>query len=373
MKNKLSVFTVPDAIAVSDSTILQAALYFDEIYVNSFYPILRGRDSETHALEYEIKPAPLTPILSSLQDAGVVKRLSTDQLFKGKVFPVDLSSRKLPLSIRREIAESLEGGADFLTSFFLSSLGSELEKKITLPLPYCFSIEDPSSLENSKFELAICTHLTTIFGMLELGLSKSLTPLCGRKAHVATLMALAKEFPKVAKALRMENASSLLHKQNVFAQRILEDTLPEVRVKHPEDILYLRDELNDELQAFRTEVARLSTELSSSPWEQTMEEEMQRLIATNVKPAIMELRRRLGKPSKRLLKHLVSDWEAIAGSATVPITAIVMTNAQLPWALLAGVSAGLSIAALKAKVEEWSIKAESTFTFLIEAGARLEK
>ncbi len=48
-----------------------------------------------------------------------------------------------------------------------------------------------------------------------------------------------------------------------------------------------------------------------------------------------------------------------------------MQSAQLPWAILGGLSAGLGLAALKAKVEEWSTKGDSAFTFVIEAERRL--
>jgi hypothetical protein len=49
-----------------------------------------------------------------------------------------------------------------------------------------------------------------------------------------------------------------------------------------------------------------------------------------------------------------------------------MTHASTPLSILAGVATGLSIAAIKTRVEEWSAKRETSLTFLMEAAKRFE-
>src|SRR5262249_41637712 len=152
--------------------------------------------------------------------------------------------------------------------------------------------------------------------MLEVCSDGNASPLVSNAAHVNLLRELAKEFPSIANALGFKGASALLTKQHSMAMKILEETLPSVEVVNPVDILYLRDEMKDELLSFRTEVGRLTTMIESEPWEKNFQREVEAIVAKEVKPTFDQLRRRLTYPSKRMLSHLVSDWKSIATSAT---------------------------------------------------------
>jgi hypothetical protein len=153
----------------------------------------------------------------------------------------------------------------------------------------------------------------------------------------------------------------------------MRDTLPPIRVNQAEDILYLRDELKDELEAFRAEVGRLATLVGTSPGDAAFEKDIESTLSQYVYPTLAQLRRRLSRPSRRILAHLVSDWSSIVGGAAVPVAAVVMRNVQLPMAAIAGLATGMSIATLKAMVEQWTVTRDSPLAFLLKSERRLTR
>ena len=232
-------------------------------------------------------------------------------------------------------------------------------------------INDLADIDPS-IEMAFILHIISFLRMLSACSTGKAIPLTNNSAHSDLLTELANYFPTVARVLGARDISSLIPKQNAIAIKVLEETLPNLEVSNAQDILYLREEMKDELLAFRVETGRLATAIESQPWEPNFQKEVEILIAKEVQPSLISLKRRLQNPSKRMLAHLVSDWKSIATSASVPISAIVMTNASLPLSILAGVATGVGIAAIKTKVEEWNSKQESCFTFLMEAAKCLD-
>jgi hypothetical protein len=375
MDKPLSVITVPDLFALEVDTVLRAALYFDSIYADSFLvEVDSPRSGEPQQLHPKKKVFTLVPQLAKFEkfenltelvDAGVIlppprENISVETL---------IVSPELPLPLRRQIADSLREGASLL-SYAISDLPRKAG--VDFKDPHSIVIEDVSKLDNRVVELTIGFHLVSIFTMLGVCASGKANHLVSNLVQNDMLLGLAKNFPAVARALGGKEVSSFIPKQNALAIKILEELLPSIKVRNAADILYLRYDMKDELVAFRTEVGRLTTMIESEPWDSRFHREVQNIVAKEVKPSFIDLKRRLQHSSKRMLAHLVSDWQSIAPSAVAPITAYVMTNSSLPLSILAGIATGLGIAALKTKVEEWSVKKSSSLTFLIKASKTFE-
>lgn len=378
MPFQASVVALPDAWSLSTQTILKAALYFDEIYLESFFPVLDRTSMEGESLVFVARPwLSDDPDLAELRSANVIRPVPPSTPF----IVTSFSTEELSSSLQQAISESLRDSSSLLVASTLSIFqafqafqASQAASAVTTTIrpPFSYSPKDPKNLDSPEFRFAICLHLLTVFRQLGVCASRAASPLLGGRPQASLLEALAREFPSVAKALGIQD-SALLPKTSAVGMEVLRATLPDIRVRDPRGILALRDELKDELMAFRAELGRLSTEISSNPWDLEFQRELEVLVAREVQPAIARLNSRLAKPSRRILKHLVSDWQAIAAGAVVPLSVFLISNATLPWAILGGVSAGLGIAALKAKVEEWSAKSESAFAFLFEARKRLQK
>jgi hypothetical protein len=363
MTDDLSVIVLPDAAAVSSDSILYACLYFDKVYLHAFEPVLTaGEGGKT--LKMKLKQAHLDSWLRPLREAGIVGQTCGVRTGELRGF----TSQELPLALREAIAASLSAGADLLTTTLLSRLDGRAGP---LLLPYTPVFENPGNLNNAQFELAVCSHLISTLEVLAIGQNSALTPFTGHMSHAHLLTAIARAFPMVAKSLGLNDADLLAARHAAFAQSVLEETLPVVRVRVPEDILGLRETLQDELQRFRAEIGKLATSLTKNPGDEPFRAEALTLAAKEIRPAIADLRRKLAKPGRRIAKYLISDWTTVASGSALPMAAILMKSAQLPWAILGGLCAGLGLAALKARVEEWSTKESSAFTFVIEAERRL--
>lgn len=367
MAEKLSVIILPDWISVSRETILRAALYFDEVYLDAFLPqINRGAQPDG---SMSLKFSHFSVVDSELKDlakAGVLQNVPQD----AEHIITELSSRKLSLSVRKAVADSMIQGTSLLSASLLEIAATGVTGEIKVTAPYQFRITDPADLDDSRVELGICLHLASLSKMIGVCLGSDIRPLVDRPEHARLISQLAKEFPSVSNALGIE-IPSFESKHSAVALKVLEDSLPDLRPRAAEDLLALRDEMKSELIAFRTEIAKLATTITSEIWEDGFEYEVEQLVARDVRPSIQLLKRRLGSPSKRMIKHLVSDWKSIATTTSVPLAAWLMNGASLPWAILGGASAGLGVAALKAKVEEWSMRSESAFTLILEAQKRL--
>lgn len=260
MAKKLKVITLPDSTSVSRETILRAALYFDEVYLPCFVPtdtkVLDG------SLKVTISPFPwMYKELRVLQDAGVLR----DVPLTNSPNPVEsFSSRELSISLREAVAKSMKQGTSLFAACYLSISppGAVPAEKIELQIPYQFTIDDPSYIDDPKVELAICLHLVSFFQMLGFCADGEIKSLVDHPEHARLFTYLAKEFPAVARALGIE-IPSFEAKHTGVALKILEDCLPDLRPGSAEDILVLREAMKDELAFFRAEVGRLATTISS--------------------------------------------------------------------------------------------------------------
>jgi len=368
MAKELLTVAFPDIFSAGIDTVLKAALYFDGVYADAFSPTFG---------EFKIKEKPIdgeygsmsVKLDSQLKSSGLLKELVEANVVRS--FPSEslntfqnFSTRELPANIRQATADSLREGACFLAHM--------MGQKYHLPSPRRgVLIPDPLDLNDTYGDILIGFHLIGVFSMLSVCNFANTSPLINAMAHAQLLVELTKQFPSVAHALNIESNKSLEVKTDALAATVLNEVLPAIKPRSAIDILYLREEMAPELESLRAEMGRLATIVESEPWLPPFEKEVQEIIAKEVRPAFASLRRRLSHPSKRMIKHLISDWKAISASVVLPVTTCVITAAPAVWAILAGVAGGLGIAALKAKAEEWETKTNSSLAFLIEAEKRV--
>jgi hypothetical protein len=368
MHEGISTVVLPDLDHTGLESILQAALYFDKIYADSLTFIIESiaRPKEEGRWAWaKVRPVSRLSRYEALRDLVSAEVILPWQPIKQPISLEPLSLWDFSVTLKHRIAESL--GAS-------RSLGSDtaVGLQIESARPRKIIVKDPNDLNDPDAFVVTELYLVTVLSMLCLCDSHGATPLTDHEAHANLLLELANSFPSVAKMLGMRHPSSLALRQHALAIRILEETLPPVCVRRPSDVLELREEMRTQLLSFRAEVGKLSTLIASQPWEPRFQQEVDTIVVRDVKPAFFELRRRLQDPTKRMLSHLVADWKAIATSAAVPVTALVLKGAPLPLSILAGLCSGLGIAALRSKVEEWSAKRNSALTFLVEASKKLE-
>ena len=112
--------------------------------------------------------------------------------------------------------------------------------------------------------------------------------------------------------------------------------LPNLEVMSFEDILELRLALEEELRAFRDQMAVLAERITLEPWEPHSMREIQHITKHDIEPAVQELKRKLasspGEPAPRVLKNHPPAPTALTMLATI--------WAGLPPLLVMAVAAG---------------------------------
>ncbi len=242
---------------------------------------------------------------------------------------------------------------------------------MTFAFPYRLIFKQHNPLDDPLFQLALGMHIREFVAAIDACTFAGMPPLLTHRSHCQLTEQIALAFPQLAAAVGAKAPSVARRRQVQFVSAVLADAIPDIQVNAPEDILYLRDHLSDELQCCRAELGKLAADLRADPLDGKFEEEVEDALSRHVRPALAELRSKLSRPTRRVLKHLASGWTI--GGSLGSLNVLMMQGVQLPYALLATAIGGLGIAALQARAEEWNIKRDSSFAFILDVQSRLKR
>jgi hypothetical protein len=388
MADQLAVIIAPDLVSADQQSVLNAALYFDVVYAdcysfsrtaNADQPVVsRGAGELEFSLESQFNS---WGSFAALRDAQILRRPpDADRMNYATVEFGDV----LPAPLQELVAKSIRGGAvlsvvEWVIKAVLArsrvksadTPESASRTRLEITLPANIDVDTlTSDVPAPTRALALSFQLATMLNTLELSAVCSATPLFGAPINAELAHAVALQFPAIAAGLGRSRFGTIPWNHAALATTVLNDALLDIQVRDAEDILALRELLGPELTAFRAELGRLTVLMRSQPWQDEFITDAEAIIATNIRPQLTALERRLAKPSRRILKHLVSDWKSVSAASLLPFSACVVQGGDVAWATLAGICAGLGVAAIQAKLEEWSIRDESALTFLVEARSK---
>lgn len=148
------------------------------------------------------------------------------------------------------------------------------------------------------------------------------------------------EFIKKRESMR-QKADRTLTKTGAI---VINHLLPTIFPKSFEDAIEIRQLLSDYLVPFRESMAQLTSRVQYDDNYRYFEEQIYQIVRGELEPSLREIESVLKKPTKRILKHLISDSKyppIIIGSAVLTTLAIVGGNAVTAAAAAASITAAV--------------------------------
>lgn len=120
-------------------------------------------------------------------------------------------------------------------------------------------------------------------------IDKKLTPFTDEPEHSRLLTQKLQRNYKLLKNRLLEEGFIDDIKQDFLAKKVLETKLSGVTGVNFSDILDFRDDNKRELKSFRTEMGRLSTNVTSEPWTPEFDSEVAQIIKSEIDPKVQDL------------------------------------------------------------------------------------
>lgn len=146
-----------------------------------------------------------------------------------------------------------------------------------------------------------------------------------------------------------------------LSMRVLEEYLPRFKFASVEDVLTAREKLAEQLDEFRRAMAALAAAIEESPYDAQFERRVEQIVATKVRPAITALEQEIRTSRDGFIAKCVRNTQV----GTVPIIGSIF--AGLPASAVIAISAGLLT--FEAAIEtymEISRKRRNGFTLLLK-------
>lgn len=149
--------------------------------------------------------------------------------------------------------------------------------------------------------------------------------------------------------------------RELVARRVLEIHLPRFEMFSFDDVLETKEKLHDELMHFQAEMAKFAAQVSVTPFDQSYEREIQRVIAKDIEPAIADLEAKQKAIDRKFLSKLIRG----ARAGAVPIVATLFAGMPLPFVL--ALSAGvITLEALwETRTERKELLEQNGLSFLL--------
>lgn len=347
--------------------LLHAALYFDRVNLMDFHfmILLPNLISEIERDEPNRNPFPRTlfSLPPSIQEA--TKSLQNERIIK--IVKSSLFHEESEDSFsnnRKDIFGYLkEGCSDFIKTGLLSKEDADQEvqalKDLAKTLP-TYHVPDWLPPIVSFPELYSFMTLVSIIALYEQKCPYVCDSFILNRMISHVFMKGLPDIPTII----LEKVNELGFKESFLALEILKTHLPRLAFSHIDDVLEARTKMADELQGFRTEVAALSTEIKSNPFDKDFPREVESIIAGKVNPTINALRRKLETASDKLLIKLAKQLKS--PKSYVPLLASTLAN--VPAVYMIAVSCGLvtAEAALETYFERREAMNSTGLSFLLK-------
>jgi hypothetical protein len=154
-------------------------------------------------------------------------------------------------------------------------------------------------------------------------------------------------------------------KSGYLAHRVLTEMLPNIGNARIEDILEVRTRFKDDLGEFRAAMSELSGSILSHPWSPEIEEEVEKIVETKVRPKVAGLGKSLRTSHLELVKNLFKNLSDPTSYS--PLIAAVNPHVGDKLAALAAAGVIGFRALYDTYLERRKIKDASGLTFLLKA------
>lgn len=391
--NPLSVLIYPDVGPGLKPTLMNAALYFERVYILGFAGSQKGVETWTAIfgddlvrrnwnstftvswerwLGYVKDSADLYRLIKPLVDDGVIQ------------YAYEASSEREYSHDKKVIGEWLDE-AELAGSSWPAQLPASLDLCTVAPgdlhvaahelmsfAPWLFgptgrrgTIEDVRLAHQIGVDTEIGRQIAHLISLLEFLYYRNVLEcnlLSDSREHEVLLTEVLEGIPSISKSLGLPFQQA----EAKLAHEVIATQIPQLGELTAEHVLEIRSRLRDELGAFRTEVGRLASEIETNPWQPDFAHEIERTVRSKVNPAVADLRRALAGTHWRFLKHLAGDLDSLLRTA-VPFVGSIFAGFAFEQAAAVGLAAGIGGAALKTKLEAVETKRQNALTFVLEA------
>jgi hypothetical protein len=217
---------------------------------------------------------------------------------------------------------------------------------------------DPYDLAQSYFSF-----------LAELTLSTSINHGCSILTDSRIVNELMSRF--ISSKRLVDKANRAEQQTNFLTHRVLQEFLPKIGRSSIEDVLEVRYRMRTELEAFRAAMSKFSANVKSCPWGPDIQSDSDKIIETQIKPAIHDLKTALQHSKLQVVQRVFENVKNPA--AYVPLLATVASNVKPAIALLASMGVVGAKVLWDTLVERQKLQDTSGLTFLLRAPKSFEK
>lgn len=123
------------------------------------------------------------------------------------------------------------------------------------------------------------------------------------------------------------NSFPIQSKADTIGIQLISRELPNFELQSYDDILELRYKLREELGRFRLEMRQIAADITTNPWSEDFRQDIDRVIAKQLDPALAELRRKLSLSNDKFIQKLFKEIKS--GKPTIPFVASLFTGFPL--------------------------------------------
>jgi hypothetical protein len=157
-------------------------------------------------------------------------------------------------------------------------------------------------------------------------------------------------------------------KSNFLTQRVVSEILPNVKNASVHDILEVRYKLRNELDDFRISMSKLSGTIKSNPWSDDLKNDVDRIIESQIKPNLSNLKKSLRTSNLQLVKRVFRNFKEF--HTYLPLVGTVLLNVEPSIAALASIGVAGFEALYHTLLERRKIRDTSGLTFLLKASRK---
>lgn len=156
-----------------------------------------------------------------------------------------------------------------------------------------------------------------------------------------------------------------------LSQRVLGELLPNIKDAPIDDILEIRHKMRGELEAFRVAMSKFTSDINSNPWDKDIENEINKIVETKIKPSVLELKNSLTHSNQKSIQRV---FENLKDPATyVPLVGTVVSDIRPSIALLASLGLAGFKAVYDTMIESRVAKDANGLILLLKAPMKLKK
>jgi hypothetical protein len=170
-------------------------------------------------------------------------------------------------------------------------------------------------------------------------------------------------YTRQKKALRYYKQNNKI-KANFLAIETIKQNLPNFELESYEDILVLREKLKDQLEQFRTMMAKIAADIQSLPWDDDFQADLNRVIDRDINPVLLDLQKKLQSSTDRFILRVLKNVKST--KSIISFIATLFAGLPLPYA--AAISAGVIglDAAFNVYFENKEIRVNNGLSFLLD-------